>query len=166
MNKRTDNDELLEDVLADEAGDGFRAASLENLLQLARRRNRRRIVQRGGIVAALLVVATLSTMRYLTPKPVRPTLTETKPTAPSLDWIVNQPLTSAQLVTSFSLRPDQIVTSLEQPNLVHTVPGNFREVGDDELLALAAPQIAALVRRSPHEAELVFVAAPAKPQEN
>ncbi|HEY9174624.1 MAG TPA: hypothetical protein VI136_20250 [Verrucomicrobiae bacterium] len=38
-----------------------------------------------------------------------------------------------------------------------TVLGGYREIGDDALLALAAPRVAALVRRGPHEAELIFV---------
>jgi hypothetical protein len=42
---------------------------------------------------------------------------------------------------------------------IRTYGGGFREVGDDELLALAAPQTAALIRRGPHEAELVLVPA-------
>ena len=37
MNKRTDNERLLEEVLAAEADGGFREASLENILRLARR---------------------------------------------------------------------------------------------------------------------------------
>jgi hypothetical protein len=166
MNKRTDNDELLEDVLAGDVGAGFRAASLENLLRLARRRRRTRIVQRVGVVAALLLLSAFGTIRYLTTKPAQLQLTQTQTITPGLNWIVSQPLAPTQIVTSFSLTPEQTVTSLERPNLVHTIPGNFREVGDEELLALAAPQIAALVRWGPHEAELVFVAPPAKSQEN
>jgi hypothetical protein len=35
--------------------------------------------------------------------------------------------------------------------------GQFREIGDDELLALAEPKPAALVRLGPHTAELVVL---------
>lgn len=43
---------------------------------------------------------------------------------------------------------------------VVTIRGAYREVGDDELIALAAPHVVALVRRSPNHAELVFLPEP------
>ncbi len=157
MNKQTDNERLLQDVLAGESGAGARAASLENILQLARQRRRVRTVRRVAVVAALLIVSTIGVMRHFTRKNVPLEIAKTNPPAANLAWVTSQPLSSAELVTSQSLLPSQIVSSLHAPNIVYTVREIFREVGDDELLALAAPQVVALVRRGPHEAELVFI---------
>ena len=157
MNKRTDNEELLEDVLADEAGCGVREASRENILRLARRRRRTRLIQRAGVVVALLLVSAMGVMRYLAPKSVMLEVAQAPPAIPGFTLITSQPLTPAELVTSQPLSAEQIVTALPLPDIVQTAAGNYREVGDDELLALAAPQIVALVRRGPHEAELLFV---------
>jgi len=60
------------------------------------------------------------------------------------------------------LAPNQLAVSIATVREVQTVAGSFREVGDDELMALAAPQVVALVRRSPHEAELIFVSSPSE----
>jgi len=157
MNKRTDNEQLLEDVLAGESGEGARAASLKNILLLARQRRRVCAVRRVVVVAALLIASTIGVMRHFVPKTVQPEIAKTNPPAASLAWVTSQPLSPAELVTSQPLLPGQIVSSLHASHIVYTVPEIIREVGDDELLALAAPQVVALVRRGPHEAELVFV---------
>lgn len=166
MNKRTDHERLLEDVLVDETGGAVREASLENILRLARRRRRTRQMQRAGAVLALLLVATMGALRYLPPKSAKPEVAQVPPALPGFARITSQPLTPAEWVTSQPLAQNQIVAALQRPNIVHTVPGNFRVVGDEELLALAAPQIVALVRRGPHEAELVFVSPQSNSQEN
>lgn len=157
MNKWTDNERLLEDVLTGESGESARVASLENILLLSRQRRRVRAVRRVVVVAALVIASTIGVMRHFAPKTVRPEIAKTNPPAASLAWVTSQPLLSTELVTSQPLLPGQIVSSLHAPSIVHTVPEIIREVGDDELLALAAPQVVALVRRGPHEAELVFL---------
>ena len=157
MNKWTDSERLLEDVLTGESGESARVASLENILLLSRQRRRVRAVRRVVVVAALVIASTIGVMRHFAPKTVRPEIAKTNPPAASLAWVTSQPLLSTELVTSQPLLPGQIVSSLHAPSIVHTVPEIIREVGDDELLALAAPQVVALVRRGPHEAELVFL---------
>ena len=166
MNKQTDNERLLQAVLTGESGESARTASLENILQLARQRRRFRTVRRVAVVAALLIATTIGVLRHFAPKTVQPEIAKTNPLAASLAWVTSQPLSPAELVTSQPLLPSQIATSLHAPNIVSTVPEIIREVGDDELLALAAPQVVALVRRGPHEAELVFITPQSKPQEN
>jgi hypothetical protein len=166
MNQRTDHDELLDDVLTGETGRAAREVSLENLLRLARQRRRRRVMQRTGLVAALLVLSMMSLRWWLPHQSVQPETPRTAPAAPGLDWVASQPLAPAQLVRNVPLTPEQIVTAGQPPDLVRTMPGNFRVVGDAELLELAAPQIVALVRRGPQEMELVFVVPPAPLREN
>jgi hypothetical protein len=157
---------LLEDVLAGEAAGGFREASLVTVLGLARRRRRIRAFRRFGVVAATLLVATIAGTRYFSSKPTKPEVAQIHPPAASFNLVTTQPLSAAKIVTSRPLSPAQIVSSLQMSGIVSTVSGNYREVGDEELLALAAPQIVALVRRGPHEVELVFVSATAEQTDN
>lgn len=166
MNKRTDNERLLEEVLAAEADGGFREASLENILRLARHRRRHRIVRRVVGSAVILLVTAIVALRSYHPRQTRPEVAQTNPQLANFEWVVSQPLPIGALVTSRPLAPEQIVSSVENPSIVQTVPGNFREVGDDELIALAAPQVVALVRRGPHEMELIFVTEHTKAQDN
>jgi hypothetical protein len=166
MNKRTDNERLLEDVLAGELEDGFHAASLDHVLRLARRRRRTRITQRVSVVATALLVSAIVGVRYFAPKQIKSEVAQTPLPAASFAWVTTRPLSPDEIVTSRPLLPEQTITSLEMTSFVHTVSGNYREVGDDELLALAAPQVVALVRRGPHEAELLFVSSPTEPRTN
>jgi hypothetical protein len=166
MNKRTDNERLLEDVLAGEVAGGFRTASLEHLLRLAQRRRQAHTIRRVSVVVVVLLVSAIAGMRYFSPKQTLPQVVQAPLPAASFAWVTTRPLSPDEIVTSRPLLPQQIVTPLEVTSFVHTVSGNYREVGDDELLALAAPQVVALVRRGPHEAELLFVSLPAEPREN
>jgi len=159
MKPDPDHQQLLADLLAEDAGAAGRAASLAQLLRLARRRRQVRFCQRAGAVAALLVLAAFAVLRPRAPQTAAPGRVPANPPPAGLAWVTTRPLAPTESVTSQPLRPDQLVASGAQPNLVTTGPANYREVGDAELLELAAPRIAALVRRGPHEAELLFVAA-------
>ena len=72
MNKWTDKERLLEDVLAGEVAGGFRTASLEHLLRLAQRRRRTHAIQRVSVVVAVLLVSAIAGMRYFAPKQTKP----------------------------------------------------------------------------------------------
>ncbi len=166
MNKRTDNERLLEDVLAGEVAGGCRTASLEHLLRLARRRRQTHTIRRVSGVVVVLLVSAIAGMRYFSPKHTMPQVAQAPLPATSFTWVTTRPLSPDEIMTSRALLPEQIVTPLEMASFVHTVSGNYREVGDDELLALAAPQVVALVRRGPHEAELLFVSLQPEPGSN
>jgi hypothetical protein len=141
MNHSPDHRHLLAEVLADTSPAGFREALLGETLRLARRRRQWRQARRGAAVIAVLALALGGVWWKLSWPP------KAKPTASYL-LVRTQPLSPAQIVTTQPLSPGQLVL---------TVSGGFREIGDDELLSLVAPQVAALVRRGPHEAELIFV---------
>ena len=79
MNKRTDNERLLEEVLAAEADGGFREASLENILRLARHRRRHRIVRRVVGSAVILLVTAIVALRSYHPRQTRPEVAQTNP---------------------------------------------------------------------------------------
>jgi len=152
MNRRTDQERLLADVLREETEGDFHGALLGETLRLARRRQRIRIARRvGGVCALLALTATLAIWRRPpAPKP------GTRPPAQHYELALTQPLPAGCVVPSQPLRADQIVVTTFASSVIHTVSGIYRVLGDDELLALA-PQPAALVRLGPHEAELVLV---------
>jgi hypothetical protein len=160
MKRRTDQEQLLNDVLADEADAGLNASALDQLLQLARRRRRERKVWRVG--GALVVVAVVmfafafqsggrKSKAARANKPIVP---------PSCEIVTSVALMPEQLISSRPLSPEQIVRSVSGAVVVQTT-ANVPSVNDEELLELAKPNIAVLVRRSPREMELVFVEASA-----
>lgn len=158
MSRRTDNERLLNDVLIPESGSEFGATVLAETLRGVRRQRRARQVRRiGGALVVLLAVA-LTSSHFLR-RGVKPELVHTSPPL-NYQLVVNQPLTADQTISTYALTPEQSVTPTATAQLVSTVAGGFGEIGDDELLSLAAPQVVALVRRGPHEAELVFVSSP------
>ena len=160
MNRRTDQERLLADVLREETGDGFQEALLGETLRLARRRRQVWLARRvGGVFAILAVTAAVAVWR----RPHAP-VQEARPPAPHYQLTLSQPLPASCVVSSRPLRAEQVVVSTPAGSVVHTTTGHYRVLGDDELLALA-PVPAALVRRGPYEAELVFVSPPAEAEE-
>ena len=154
MNRRTDQERLLTDVLREEAAGDFHDALLGETLRLARRRRRVRLARRvGGVFAILAVTATITLWR----RPHPPVL-EARPPAQHYHLTLSQPPPASCLVSSHPLRADQVVVSTLASSVIRTTTGRYQVLGDDELLALA-PVPAALVRRGPHEVELVFVSA-------
>jgi len=110
-------------------------------------------------VTALLLLAGLGIWQSL-PR-ANPLIAVVPPPAVPAPYqpIVSQPLLEIQIVATQPLATESTLVADVATPTIRTYGGGFREVGDDELLALAAPQTAALVRRSPHEAELVLVPA-------
>ncbi len=152
MNDPADNERLLTDVLADEAG--FREALFSETLCLARRR--RRIRQARRAVSAVVVLVGLATLVWqsLSPRGVVP-----QTAGKSYGVVHTQPLPEAALVTTKPFSADRFVASVANASIITTPAssGQFQEIGDDELLALAAPRPVVLVRLGPHSQELVFV---------
>ena len=159
MNKRNDQKQLLADVLAEESGDGFSEALLGETLWRARRRRHWRQTRRAGGVLAVILVAALTIWRNLPDRTRSPVVVQRSPASTAYQLIVSQPLQSSQIIHSQPFAPDQFSAPFSAVTFVYSRPGGFRAVDDEELLSLAAPQTAALVRRGPHEAELILVSA-------
>jgi len=159
MNRRTDNERLLDEVLADESGAGFGAALLDETLRHVRRRKLWRRTRRIGGALALAVGIGIAVWRG-GPRGTQQEIARS-PVAP-YQLVISQLLLPGQIVTTFPQATQPVLVSTMTMKVVHTVNGGYHEVGDDELIALAAPQIVALVRRGPHEAELVFLPPPAE----
>jgi len=157
MKQKTDNERLLADVLSAEPNSEFSANVLAETLGVVRRQRRVRQVRRYGAALATVIAAALVSSHFLQ-RPTAPSLA-TAPKPPTYQLIVTQPLTPVQITETRRFSPDQQVP-IASVNLIQTATGGFGEIGDDELISLAAPNVVALVRRGPHEAELIFVAAP------
>ena len=154
MNHPADNERLLTDVLADASPAGFRQTLLGETLRLARRRRQLRQTRRALATLAVLAVAGILAWRGFAPRPpVR------EPLSASCPIVHSRPLDAAAIVTTQPLLPGQITSTVAGTHIVTivTTSGGFRVIDDDELLALAASRPVALVRHSPHEAELIFV---------
>src|SRR5688572_9485633 len=147
MNPLPDSERLLNDVLAEESSAGFREALLGDTLRLAGRRRRWRQTRPiGGALALAGVVAAL-VWQNLPPR----TFTPARP-AQSYQPVGSQPFPAELIVTTQPIQAGQLLASVPAANIVRTTEssGRYREIGDDELLALAAPRPAALVRRGQH----------------
>ena len=157
MSRRTDHEELLADVLAEESHAGFSDAVLGETLRSARRKRQWRQARRAGVVAGLLFVAGYGVWQRLPRGNQTLELAQPPVAAMPYQLIVSQPLLQMQIVTTQPLPAESSLVAEFTTPTIRTYDGGFREVGDDELLVLAAPQTAALIRRGPHEAELVLV---------
>jgi len=157
MRQPTDKERLLAEVLSTEPDSEFSANVLAETLRGVRRQRRVWQVRRYGAALAVLIVAALASSRFLR-SGAKPELAHL-PQPANYQPVVTLPLTSAQVTESRFFSPDQQVATASV-TMIQTTPGGFGEIGDDELLSLAAPNVVALVRRGPHDAELVFVSSP------
>jgi len=154
MNNSPDGHDLLHDVLGEGAPGRFREALLGETLRLARRRRHVRRARSviGGIAliaaAAILIrqsaIPPASHPIAETPAPVKPTLVTDQPLPPSA-IITTQPFSGASLPGPLPLYSE-----------VTTVAGNFRNINDDDLLAITAGRHALLIRTGPDSEKLVF----------
>lgn len=154
MNLPADHDNLLDAVLAESAPPDFRTALLGETLRLARRRRRWRQARRTTAVLALLTVLGAGIWRSSIPRsPAR------HGTAMGCEIVTTHTLPIDVIVRTRPFDPEWRVATFTGVDVVQTVPSldNFRFVNDDELLALAAPRSAALVRTGPHTQELIFL---------
>lgn len=153
------DDPLLADILGEAAPPGFRAALLDSTLRHARRRRLRRARPALALVAALLLTSPLLVTRP--PATLHPPLARASaPLAARPCEIVRTRPQTTDLVSSRPLIADPYFASVARPALavVHTSPelGRVRLIDDAELLALAAPRPAVLVREGSGRQRLVF----------
>jgi len=150
--KNSEN-KLLADVLSETEPPNFREALLEDTLRLARRRRYTRRLQH---LSPLLVVVALAL--FFAPK----------------KRILERPKYSpVEVVATQSMNPAAIIstTPLTEMNRISTTPcafivstksgsGGFRLIGDEELLAFAAPRSGVLIRFGPDSQTLIFANGP------
>jgi hypothetical protein len=149
MRNDSNRDCLLEDVLGEAASPVFRGRLLERGLQEVRHRRRLRQLRRGILTAACVGLAVALAARFAVFEGVR--------SAKANSLLVRSRPLSAGMITGTKPRGVGLVNSVNTSvAFVRSSAGLYRVVGDEELLGLVAGRPAALVRRGPSEAELVF----------
>lgn len=158
MNHPAENNGLLQDVLAEATPEEFRAALLGETLRHARRRRGLRRARQAGAVGAAALVLGWFVVRFAPSRAIPETTTEKiASTASSYELITTLPLPAAALVRTQPLAAGALVASSPDTITVNTTPGlGYRVIGDEELLALAAPRRPMLVRVGPDAQELIF----------
>ena len=156
MNRPTDNERLLDDMLSEAVPADFREALLGETLRLACRRRRWRQTRRAAALLVALGLLAVLVRQNLPPPPLAP-MPVTKAKVKSYELICTQPLSAGVMVVTRPLSAGRLVASVATVEMIQTSSGNFRVINDDELLALVASRPAALVRLGPHSEQLVFV---------
>jgi hypothetical protein len=153
MNEPSQRKRLLADVLGEGISADFRQGLLRETLHLAHRRRRVRQVRSTASVLALLAAFGLLVWHQL-PSGRSPIAVPARP----YDLVRTQPLPSVARVETRPFPASSIITSARTGHIVLTAEAGaqVRALTDEELLA-SVPKPAALVRFSPHSAELVFV---------
>lgn len=180
MKRKTDNEELLDDVLAEAAPPDFREALLGKSVRLVRRRRRMR--QTRNAVAALAVVAlfvylvwpnkplSVAVVRPVAPPvaqplpaPVQNQAPAPKPAAPVVptprpNYILvdTQPLSAGSLIATRPFASTPMIESVATIAIIQTTTGNYQIIGDDQLLALIAAHPAMLIHVGPGTEKLIF----------
>ena len=144
---------LLDDVLAEAAPADFERALLDGTLRAVRRRRRMHHWNRGLAVVGVFAAIALVVWKALLPG------TPVKLIRPALGMVSSRPLPPSMIITT---RPGSVAVVASSPKtfmLVETgsIMDPFKEIDDEQLLALAAGHPAALVRQGPHQAELLFL---------
>jgi hypothetical protein len=156
MNERTDNQNLLAEVLAEASPPDFRAAMLAETLRLARRRRQFRQARRAvGVLTAASLLAVLVAQQFSEPTTISTPLAK-KIAKKSYEPVRTQPMPTGALISTRNFPATGFASPA--PRIIEdaTTSGGFRLINDDELLALLADKPAVLIRTGPHSEELVF----------
>lgn len=154
MNENFDPHPLLEDVLREAAPVEFRRDLLRQTLGEVRHRKRVRARTRNLIIMAIAVGFPFA-LWNMTPPPDQPCGSESS----ALRVVHSEPLRPGMVVETRLGAAGTVVSSLVGVVVVETGPRAqvVREIDDAELLAMAEGRPAALVRRSPGQAEFVLL---------
>jgi hypothetical protein len=156
MSRQAEQPPLLDDVLGESAPPDFRAALLADTLRQARRRRRwRQARQSAGVFGVLLLAA------WLVWRQPPPAITAARPpvrpgAASAYQLVATQPLPAGAMVTTIADAAIITVSSAAAVPQIASASEGFRYISDAELLALAGPGRAVLVRLGPGTEELVF----------
>lgn len=150
---RSDNNQLLDEILAEEQA-AFRDAMLHETLRLARRRRVSR--QLRPILPVLAMLAICAWVWWPSTPPAGSVVT---PVTRSYPVVSTSPLPADQVVSTSPLPQEMLVTSTSRFARVETRVSEypFQEVDDGELLSLAGTRPAVLVRYGTRSATLIFV---------
>jgi hypothetical protein len=162
-----ESNRLLEEIFQEAVPDDFRAALLRHTVQRVRRKRRARKLAWTSLGVALFIGLTAVILNVLSPE--LPWIETRAPDSPA-PIPAPAPQPAYDLVTSRPLDPAMIVeTRAGTANVVNSWAGSvtviatssterpYKAITDEELFKLLAGKLAALVRRGPGEAELIFL---------
>ena len=151
MTSKSDKVDMLEEVLGESLPDGFREEILQHTLRSVRNRRRyRRACKMAGALAAVLVAGII--FYAIWPKQL-----SRESAVPGYEVIRTSRFPSSSIVNTKPLPGDQLATAMVAVSVVHTQKSGFyRDITDDELLALATGRSGLLVRVGPGKQELIF----------
>jgi cytoskeletal protein RodZ len=156
MNNRTDQENLLAEVLAEASPPDFRATMLAETLRLARRRRQfRQARQAAGVLAVIGLLAVLVAQQFSRQPDVSMPLAK-KIVKQSCELVRTQPLPADAVISTRKFSDAQFATSASAVVEVVTTGSGFRLINDNELLALLADKPAVLIRTGPNSEMLVF----------
>jgi hypothetical protein len=78
------------------------------------------------------------------------------PPQPPYRIVDTQPLSADAIIATQPFAPIVVVDSKMIVAIVQTTPGNYRIIGDEELLALLAEHPAVLIHLGPNSEKLIF----------
>jgi hypothetical protein len=144
---------LLDDVLAEAAPAGFERAVQERTLRAIRHRRRTRRLRRGFAIAGAFAAIVMAAWNAIWQS------SSVKSIGPALNIVSSQPLPPSMVIRT-SIDSVAVVTSSATSCVVvetGSIKNPFKEIDDEQLLALAGGRRVALVRQGPHQAELIFL---------
>ena len=156
MSTHNSKENLLSDVLAETSPADFREALLGETLRLARRRRHfRQTRQAIGVLAVFSLLAIFVKQNWPEQSVVSRPLAK-KAAQTNYKLVRTQQLPENAVITTRQFSEMQFAASIAPVVQVATASGGFRQINDDELLALVSGKPAVLIRTGPHSEELVF----------
>ena len=154
MRNQIDSDHLLNDVLGESFPADFQAELLDRTLRQVRRRRRVRRCSQSLLALALVVAIPLLLWR----KPLPPAQVAQSPPQ-AFGVVQSQPLAPSMIVESQAASVRIITTSADPVTVVQTRASKdlFREIDDEQLLALAGGRPAGLVRDESGHVEFLLL---------
>jgi hypothetical protein len=156
MSDRSEQEQLLHDVLAESAAPDFREALLAKMLRQARHRRRWR--QARPVAGLLTILFALGWLGWhnRAEKPLASVQPKPVPVQNSYRFVTTQPLPATAFVGTEVFATAKTISSETTVAEIATHSDGFRYLNDAELLAKLGPGTAVLVRTGPHTEELVF----------
>jgi hypothetical protein len=156
MNNHADKENLLAEVLAEASPADFRAAMLAETLRLARRRRQfRQARQVGGVLMVMGLVVILFTQKF-SKSPVISQPLAKKNVKQNYELVLTQPLPASAVINTRTFTASQSFSAAGTVVEISTTTNGFREINDNQLLALLPDKPAVLIRTGPDSEELVF----------
>jgi len=147
-------EQLLDDLLEDAAPPEFRAALMDKTLRSARRRQRARYFNMALIATVVAGIFLFSFWKMREPAILSDRIRQSDPMV-----VGSKPLLPGQIVITHLDPVEEFVSSISTVAEVQTSgsSGPYKEINDQQLLALLSDRPAVLVRHGPHQAELIFL---------